>query len=210
MDGTTPSTSLPRLRAKNGLQTKPPVQDISQAERWIKDRALGQDVFNFVIELRHRPSTAGEDGVKEGGETPIIGVAGTFHIPKIGYLIHPAYWGQGIASEALRALVPAIFERFPSSLSQPVSEHGDGNGAGLDYIEGWIDVENAASRRVLEKCGFVCCGEMEDAPGDAPGYVSRVAVLRRAREGMDLREMGLLGAEKKGDEDGGRIVPPVE
>lgn len=146
-------------------------------------------MFNFVIELRDHPSN----------ELPIVGVAGTFHIPKVGYLIHPSYWGKGIASEALATLVPAIFERFPS-----LGRDGPQDG-GLDYLEGWIDVGNAASRRVLEKCGFVLCEEM-DAPQEAPGHVARVAVFRRAREGMDLERMGLI----KGREKEGRPTPPVE
>lgn len=171
------------------------MEDISQAGRWIKDRALGQDVFNFIIELRN----SGNGGSK----SPIIGVAGTFHVPKVGYLIQPLYWGKGIASEALSAVVPAIFTRFPSS--RDVGD-GDADVTALDYIEGWIDVDNAASRRVLEKCGFVLCEEM-DAPSDAPGYVSQVAVLRKAREGMSLEGMGLVKREL-GEED--RPVPPVE
>lgn len=144
-------------------------------------------MFNFIIELRC-PDEHTDD-------VPVVGVAGTFHVPKVGYLIHPSYWGKGIASEALRAIVSAIFERFPCSSE---SVHG------LDYVEGWIDVKNAASRRVLEKCGFTWCEEM-DAPPDAPGYVSRVAVLRRAREGMDLDDMG-LGKGQTGD----RPAPPLE
>lgn len=172
----------------NADQTKPPVQDIFQAERWIKDRALGQDVFNFAIELRSPD--------ENDSNVPIIGVAGTFHLPKIGYLVHPLQWGKGIASEALSALVPAIFERFASTKESET---------GLDYIEGWIDVDNGASRRVLGKCGFALCEEL-DAPPDAPGYVSKVAVLRKARQGMSLEDMGLL--KGKGEED--RPTPPVE
>lgn len=150
-------------------------------------------MFNFVVEMRDAPRYA------DGNKAPIIGVAGTFHVPKVGYLIHPAYWGKGIASEALTALVPAIFERFPAS------RQDGAQGGGVDYLEGWIDVDNAASRRVLEKSGFVLCEEM-DAPEHAPGHVARVAVLRRAREGMDLERMGLI----KGREDEERPTPPVE
>lgn len=116
-------------------------------------------------------------------------------MPKVGYLIHPKYWGKGFASEALRAVVDAVFEHFPASSE---SERG------LDYVEGWIDVGNAASRRVLEKCGFTLCEEM-DAPPDAPGYVTRVAVLRRAREGMQLDDMG-VGSGQASD----RPAPPLE
>lgn len=72
-------------------------------------------------------------------------------------------------------------------------------------MEGWIDVDNAPSKRVLEKCGFRVCEEVH-APPDAPGCVGRVAVLRRAREGLRLEEMGMVGgnSEERGFE------PPVQ
>lgn len=62
-----------------------PITDISQAERWLKDRALGQDVFNFAIHLRPELSAA------EGHAEPerLIGIIGSFHWPSVGYLINP-------------------------------------------------------------------------------------------------------------------------
>ena len=48
----------------------------------MKDRALGKDVFNFAIELRNDISRSTE-------QPSIVGVVGSFHIPKIGYLIRP-------------------------------------------------------------------------------------------------------------------------
>ena len=50
---------------------------IEQAERWLKDRALGKDTFNFAIELK-------EDAAKMD-RPPIIGVVGAFHLPEVGY-----------------------------------------------------------------------------------------------------------------------------
>ncbi len=53
------------------------MSNVSQAERWLKDRALGKDTFNFVIELK-KDMTGPE-------KPPIVGVVGTFHLPEVGY-----------------------------------------------------------------------------------------------------------------------------
>ena len=55
----------------------------------------------------------------------------------IGYEIHPDYWGRGLTTEALRAVVA----------------YGHGFFA-LNRIEAWTLPGNAASDRVLEKAGF--------------------------------------------------------
>ena len=56
---------------------------------------------------------------------------------EIGYHIGAEHTGQGFASEAVRAFLPVMMDRL-----------------GLDEIWGVVDERNAASCRVLEKCGF--------------------------------------------------------
>ena len=53
------------------------MSSVDQAERWLKDRALGKDTFNFAVELR-------EDLAKMD-KPPIIGAVGAFHLPEVGY-----------------------------------------------------------------------------------------------------------------------------
>jgi hypothetical protein len=53
------------------------MSNISQAERWLHDRALGKDTFNFAIELKQ--------DIAGPGNPPIIGAVGTFHLPEVGY-----------------------------------------------------------------------------------------------------------------------------
>jgi hypothetical protein len=50
---------------------------IAQAERWLRDRTLGKDTFNFAIELRN--------DIAKSSNPPIIGAVGTFHLPEVGY-----------------------------------------------------------------------------------------------------------------------------
>jgi RimJ/RimL family protein N-acetyltransferase len=61
--------------------------------------------------------------------------------PEIAYWLGVAYWGQGYATEAARALIDHAF--------------GD---LGCDRLAGGARVSNPASRRVLEKCGFQWTG----------------------------------------------------
>jgi RimJ/RimL family protein N-acetyltransferase len=68
----------------------------------------------------------------------VLGYKGEFGLSEVGYWIDKAYWGQGIASQALAAFLVQFGER-------PV------------YARAVKD--NTGSLRVLEKCGFVFMGE---------------------------------------------------
>jgi RimJ/RimL family protein N-acetyltransferase len=57
---------------------------------------------------------------------------------EIGYWLAEPFWGKGIGTEAVRALVPVAFER-----------------TGARRIQAGIFSDNPASMRVLEKSGFV-------------------------------------------------------
>lgn len=61
---------------------------------------------------------------------------------EIGYGLNPEHWGRGYATEALRALLPH-WQATP----------------GVRRVTAATSVFNAASARVLEKCGFVRVGE---------------------------------------------------
>lgn len=56
---------------------------------------------------------------------------------EIGYWLAEPFWGRGIATDAVRALVPVAFDRM-----------------GMVRVEAGIHSDNPASLRVLEKCGF--------------------------------------------------------
>ncbi len=61
------------------------------------------------------------------------------HTAAIGYTIHPDSTGQGYATRSLRELVDTAFD--PAQLA-------------LERLEAVASVDNIASHRVLEKCGF--------------------------------------------------------
>ncbi|MCD7469047.1 hypothetical protein HAX54_007666 [Datura stramonium] len=56
----------------------------------------------------------------------------------IGYAIAFEYWGQGIATKALKMAIPQVFSDFP----------------GIVKLRAFAVLQNTASQRVLEKAGF--------------------------------------------------------
>jgi RimJ/RimL family protein N-acetyltransferase len=112
--------------------SREPWTELAQAEESIKAiMAAGADgsEARFGIEL------------KSSGE--LIGNVGLHHFfeqnrrCEIGYALASAYWGQGIATEALRAAIRHGFDALD-----------------LNRIEADIDPRNIGSARVLEKLGF--------------------------------------------------------
>ena len=61
--------------------------------------------------------------------------------PALGYWLGVAYWGQGFATEAARAVIDFTFEEFD-----------------VEHLISGARVTNPASRGILEKCGFLWSG----------------------------------------------------
>ncbi|MBU1347456.1 MAG: GNAT family N-acetyltransferase [Alphaproteobacteria bacterium] len=108
----------------------PPHASMDETQVWldgmIARNAEGSD--DFVIERDGR----------------VIGKAGFFKLPDVGYILHPDHWGLGLASEAVGAAVDHVFAT-----------------RALDDLTADVDPENQASIRLLEKLGFVGTGAAE-------------------------------------------------
>jgi [ribosomal protein S5]-alanine N-acetyltransferase len=63
----------------------------------------------------------------------------------IGYIVHPNYWGSGVASEAAQIVIELGFKHFQ-----------------LHRIQATCDPNNKASARVLEKIGMIKEGVMRE------------------------------------------------
>jgi len=78
------------------------------------------------------------------GNPKFIGIIGHYRIQpenyraEIGYMLLPEYSGKGLVTEAIHATLVYAFEVMQ-----------------LHSVEAVIDPDNAASERVLQKCGFV-------------------------------------------------------
>lgn len=68
-----------------------------------------------------------------------IGRVGMWKRFEVGFLFAPAHWGRGYATEATKALIDRVFERFPDA----------------QELTAEVDPRNIGSCRVLEKLGFV-------------------------------------------------------
>lgn len=102
----------------------PPHTDIEQTREWLGNMLAtrppeGED---FVVEHRGR----------------VIGKAGCYRLPEIGYILHPDAWGQGFATEALTAVIAHVFATHP-----------------VEALRADVDPRNPASIRLLERLGFV-------------------------------------------------------
>lgn len=107
----------------------PPHADLAETEAWLASMmANGDQHPDFVIE---------RDGV-------VIGKAGFYALPEIGYILHRDHWGHGFASEAATAVIDHVFVTTD-----------------LDELTADVDPDNAASIRLLERLGFVRTGYAE-------------------------------------------------
>ena len=80
------------------------------------------DSMDFVIE---------KDGV-------VIGKAGAWELPEVGFLLHPDHWGQGLAFEAMTAVIAHVEAEVPA----------------LPALTAEVDPRNGASLRLLDRLGF--------------------------------------------------------
>lgn len=111
--------------------TTPPHRDRSQTEAWVQlmlDAQEAGPTLDFIIEY--------------AGET--VGKIGFWRPPELGYILRRDLWGQGLATEALTAVIRAAFAR-----------------PDFDEILAEVDPNNAASLRLLERHGFVRTGFAE-------------------------------------------------
>jgi RimJ/RimL family protein N-acetyltransferase len=101
---------------------------IEDAEQFIAAVNKREGEVCFVIMLECAPIGVCSVDLREDG-------------PEVGYWLGVPYWGRGFATEAVRALIDHVFGDL---------EH--------DTLISGARVNNPASRRVLEKCGFQWTG----------------------------------------------------
>jgi RimJ/RimL family protein N-acetyltransferase len=105
----------------------------------------------WLEQTRHAPQEVPWGGILiDRAESVAVGQMGCKERPKdggveIGYGINPAYQKRGYASEMAKAFTDWI-------LAQP----------GVKQVKAECRMDNTGSVRVLEKAGFICCGERVD------------------------------------------------
>ena len=122
------------VRIAENLSTLPHPYGVDDARAFIENTEVSPARVNFGI---YRKRAGGSDFIGIIGLMPRDGER-----HNLGYWLGQPFWGQGLATEAARALVDFAF----SHLEAPA-------------ISGSTRVANGASRRVLEKCGFQYVGQ---------------------------------------------------
>jgi [ribosomal protein S5]-alanine N-acetyltransferase len=106
----------------------------ADAEQWIALAREQDPQTHFAIEVY---------GEAAGGISLVLGSDVERRSAEIGYWLGRAFWGEGIATDAVRTLTTHGFEAFDLTRIFAVPFAG-----------------SLASIRVLEKCGYVCEGTM--------------------------------------------------
>lgn len=99
----------------------PPHQSRGQSEAWLNGMIEAKNPLDLIVERDGR----------------CIGKAGFWKPPEIGYILHPDHWRQGLAREALEAVIQALFD---------TTDH--------HQVIADVDPDNAASLRLLERLNF--------------------------------------------------------
>jgi RimJ/RimL family protein N-acetyltransferase len=108
----------------------PPHRDLAETQAWL----------DGMLAI---PAGEGEDFVVER-DGRVIGKAGLYRFPEIGFILHPDHWGQGLAGEAVGAVLDRAFGLH-----------------GLPRVVADVDPRNAASLALLARLGFRETGRRE-------------------------------------------------
>ena len=142
------------LETERLVLRRPSLADVKAIARLANDRRIAQNTAAIphpfkvsdaeaFVQSTMKPSREHAFAVTRDNE--IIGMVSAglrkLDVPEIGYWLGVPYWGQGYATEAVRAAIDFAFEEFD-----------------CNEIRAGARVVNTASRRVLEKCGFQWTG----------------------------------------------------
>lgn len=115
-------------RVWRNLSRLPHPYTLTDADAWIARASVQSPPTDFAIVV---------DGAAVGGIGVELGREVFYRSAEVGYWLGEAYWGRGIATEALRAVTEYAFMTFD-----------------LCRLQAGVFEWNRASMRVLEKAGY--------------------------------------------------------
>jgi len=150
--------SIPVLETGRLILRAPKLEDAKVIATMANDRRIAEnsariphpyrrtDADDFILSANRGADTAFVVALRNGRGSPqVIGACGFTqidrHPPEIGYWLGVKFWGNGYATEAVRAMIDHAF-----------------TDRDCDALHAAVRVTNPASRRVLEKCGFQWTG----------------------------------------------------
>lgn len=102
--------------------SRPEHETLDETRLWLDDMVNSpDDSDDFLIDHAGR----------------VVGKAGAWRLPEIGFILHPDHWRQGLMSEALTAVIPWLFARHD-----------------LPELTAEADPRNAGSLALLGRMGF--------------------------------------------------------
>lgn len=102
--------------------SRPEHETVAESREWLAAMIATTDGDDYLVEHQGR----------------VIGKAGMWKKPEVGFLLHPDFHGQGLAREAMEAVIAHLFAA--PDLPELVAE---------------ADPRNAASLKLLSRLGFV-------------------------------------------------------
>jgi len=147
--------SIPVLETERLVLRAPRLEDAKTVAALANDRRIAENTARIPhpYKLADAKDWISAAGTRPGEQTFIITLASGAIIgacglelrdpptPEIGYWLGVPYWGEGYATEAVRALIDHAFTDL---------DH--------ESLNAGARVTNPLSRRVLEKCGFQWTG----------------------------------------------------
>ncbi len=139
----TPRLHLRRARIEDAGDLHRVFADPRAMRYWdsLPHAELGQTLGWLARVVASRDAT--DDFVVEH-EGRVIGKAGCWQFGEIGFILRSDYWGRGLATETLAAVIPHVFASLP-----------------VERLEADVDPRNAAALRLLAKFGFREVGRAE-------------------------------------------------
>lgn len=142
----------------------------------LTDRAGAEEIIHFYLDPSGM-SRHNRWGIHHKADDRLIGTCG-YHQwshqnqrAEIGYDLSPAYWGQGVMSEALRRVLAYGFEQM-----------------GLNRIQAVVYVENDRSAALLTRLGFAREGVMRDYHALHGQYYDHFLFALLRRDYLRVRE----------------------
>ncbi len=129
--------------------SRPPHRALEETTRWLRSMldSEANGVTDFVVEY----------------EGEVIGKAGCWRLPEVGFILARPFWRRGFAHEALRAVIARVFADHP-----------------VEALEADVDPRNEACLGLLRKLGFEETGRAERTYRVGDEWVDSV-YLRLAR-----------------------------
>jgi [ribosomal protein S5]-alanine N-acetyltransferase len=121
--------ALPEVTRFTNWPDAPSKARVDRYMRWMAKRHGSGKGCAWIIEDRRSAALVGAIRFNSIDKKSKVGV--------LGYETHPRFWGRGLVTEAVKAVVACGHEHFR-----------------LNRIEAWTLPGNPASDRVLEKAGF--------------------------------------------------------